>query len=207
MEASGYTVRELVIILLFQLLIVAAAGSAAGVLEGAALLDKLKVIILITLGLTYNQPINPVVSVSVIVGTCLAITLLTLVLGREYNKVSVLDALRGGINTHNFKKNYFAFDKTSLPVAVTLSLKETFGKFRSQLGIIFIMCILTISTMVGFGMVDSYGRNEEGIINLGGFIMSDALVTGDSLMADNIAAMSTVSNVYRDIWLGFNFSD
>lgn len=205
MEASGYTVRELVIILLFQLLIVAAAGSAAGVLEGAALLDKLKVIILITLGLTYNQPINPVVSVSVIVGTCLAITLLTLVLGREYNKVSVLDALRGGINTHNFKKNYFAFDKTSLPVAVTLSLKETFGKFRSQLGIIFIMCILTISTMVGFGMVDSYGRNEEGIINLGGFIMSDAFVTGDSLMADNIAAMSTVSNVYRDIWLGFNF--
>ena len=205
MEASGYTVRELVIILLFQLLIVAAAGSAAGVLEGAALLDKLKVIILITLGLTYNQPINPVISVSVIAGTCLAITLLTLVLGREYNKVSVLDALRGGINTHNFKKNYFAFDKTSLPVAVTLSLKETFGKFKSQLGIIFIMCILTISTMVGFGMVDSYGRDEEGIINLGGFIMSDAVVTGDSLMADNIAAMSTVSNVYRDIWLGFNF--
>ena len=205
MEASGYTVKELVIILLCQLLIVAAAGSVSGVLEGAALIDKLKVIILITLGLTYNQPVNPLIYVSVIVGICLVISLLTLVIGREYNKISVLDALRGGINAHNYRKNYFAFDKTSLPVAITLSLKETFGKFRSQLGIIFIMAILTISTMVGFGMVDSYGSDGEGIINMGGFIMSDAMVTGDALMADNIAGMSSVSHVYRDIWLGFNY--
>ena len=205
MEASGYTVKELVFILLCQLLIVAAAGSVSGVLEGAALIDKLKVIILITLGLTYNQPINPLVSAGVIIGICVVISLLTLVIGREYNKISVLDALRGGINAHNYKKNNFAFDKTSLPIAITLSLKETFGKFRSQLGIIFIMGILTISTMVGFGMVDSYGKDEEGIINLGGFIMSDVMATGDAVMADNISTMSSVSHVYRDVWMGFNF--
>lgn len=205
MEASGYTVKELVVILLCQLLIVAAAGSVSGVFAGAALIDKLKIIILITLGLTWNQPINPIVSGSVILGICLIISLLTLMIGREYNRISVLDALRGGINAHNYKKNYFAFDKTTLPIAVTLSLKETFGKFRSQLGIIFIMAILTISTMVGFGMVDSYGRGGEGVINMGGFIMSDALVKGDSVMADNIAGMSTVSHVYRDIFVGLNF--
>ena len=205
MEASGYTVRELIIILLCQLLLVAAAGSGTGVLEGAALIDKLKVIILITLGLTYNQPINPVVCAGVILGICVVISVLTLVLGREYNKVSVLDALRGGINTHNYKKNYFAFDKTNLPVALTLPLKETFGRFRSQLGIIFIMAILTISTMVGFGMVDSYGRDTNGIINMGGFILSDAMVTGDSVMADNITDMSSVSHVYRDVWTNLNF--
>lgn len=205
MEASGYTVKELVLILLCQLLLVAAAGSFCGVLEGAALMDKLKIIILITLGLSWNQPINPVISVSVVIGICLIIGILTFVIGREYNRISVLDALRGGINAHNYKKNFFAFDKTSLPVPITLSLKETFGRFKSQVGIIFIMVLLTISTMVGFGMVDSYGRDEEGIINMGGFIMSDALVTGDKIMADNIASMSTVSNVYRDIWISLNF--
>ncbi len=205
MEASGYTVKELVLILLCQLLLVAAAGSFCGVLEGAALMDKLKVIILMTLGLSWNQPINPVISVSVVFGICFIITLFTFVIGREYNRISVLDALRGGINAHNYKKNFFAFDKTSLPVPVTLSLKETFGKFRSQLGIIFIMVLLTISTMVGFGMVDSYGRNEQGIIDMGGFIMCDVNVTGDTVMAENIANMSTVSTVYRDIWISLNF--
>nr|MCR4808119.1 ABC transporter permease [Lachnospiraceae bacterium] len=143
--------------------------------------------------------------VSVILGICLIISVLTFVIGREYNKISVLDALRGGINAHNYKKNYFAFDRTSLPVAITMSLKETFGKFRSQIGIIFIMTLLTISTMVGFGMVDSYGRDEQGIINMGGFIMTDAQATGDNAMADNITAMSSVSNVYRDIWISLNF--
>ncbi len=205
MEASGYTVKELVLILLFQLVIVAAAGSFCGVLEGTALIDKLKVIILITLGLSWNQPVNPVICVSVVIGICLIITLLTFVIGREYNRISVLDALRGGINAHNYKRNFFAFDKTSLPVAITLSLKETFGRFKSQIGIIFIMILLTISTMVGFGMVDSYGRDGQGIINMGGFIMSDAIVTGDTAMAENIASMSTVSTVYRDVWISLNF--
>ena len=205
MEASGYTVRELILILLFQLVIVAGAGSFCGVLEGTALIDKLKVIILITLGLSWNQPVNPVICISVVIGICFVIAVLTFVIGREYNRISVLDALRGGINAHNYKKNYFAFDKTAFPVAVTLSLKETFGRFKSQIGIIFIMVLLTISTMVGFGMVDSYGRDEQGIINMGGFIMSDATVTGDTAMADNIASMSTVSTVYRDIWTSLNF--
>nr|MCR4806529.1 hypothetical protein [Lachnospiraceae bacterium] len=109
MEASGYTVRELVLILLCQLLVVAAAGSLFGVVEGVALIDKLKVIILMTLGLSWNQPVNPVICVSVILGICLIISVLTFVIGREYNKISVLDALRGGINAHNYKKNYFAF--------------------------------------------------------------------------------------------------
>ncbi len=205
MEASGYTVKELVLIILCQLLLIAATGSFCGVLEGAALIDKLKVIILMTLGLSWNQPINPVISVSVVAGICLIITLLTLFIGREYQRISVLDALRGGINAHNYKKNFFAFDKTSLPVPITLSLKETFGKFRSQIGIIFIMALLTISTMVGFGMVDSYGRDGKGIMDMGGFILSDVNVTGDTLMAENITNMSTVSTVYRDIWISLNY--
>ena len=206
MEASGYTVNELVLILLIQLLMVAGAGSVFGVLEGAALIDKIGVIQLFLMGLSWNQPIFASIGVIIVIGICLVITGITFVLGRDYKKTTVLEALRGGINAHNFKKNYFAFDKTQLPVAVTLALKETFGRFSSQLGIIFIAAILTISTTTGFGMIDTFFYDDEAVMNMGGFIAEDAETSGDESMYNNIMSMSSVKYAYGDIWMSFEYT-
>ena len=204
MEASGYTVRELVLILLFQLLLISGLGAAIGILAGALLLDKIGIIILITLGLKWNQPINIAVILAVFLSICLLVAILTVILGREYSKVSVLSALKGGVNTHSYKKNLFSFDKTSFSIPVTLALKDTFGKFSNQLGVIFIMMILAVSSIVAFGMVDTYG-SDEGVLEMGGFDVYDAYFTGDAAMEESVAAMKTVANTRREIWNGLNF--
>ena len=206
MEASGYTVKELVIILLIQLLLVAGAGSIFGVLEGAALIDKIGVIQLYLMGLSWNQPIFVGIGVYVVIGICLVITGITFLLGRDYSKTTVLEALRGGINAHNFKKNYFPFDKTVLPVAVTMSLKETFGRFSSQIGIIFIAAVLTISTTTGFGMIDTFFYDDEAVMNMGGFMAEDASAGGNESMYKNIMTMSSVKYAYGDIWMSFEYT-
>lgn len=202
MEASGYTVSELILVLLCQLLMVAGMGTVLGITLGALLLDKIAVIILITFGLEWNQPISVAVIISVALGIVVLVSLLTLILGREYSKTTVLDALRGGVNTHNYKKNLFAFDKTSFSIPVTLALKGTFGRFRSQLGVIFIMMILTISSVIAFGMADSYG-NDEGCVKIAGVDFYDAECTGGQNMSEAIAAMETVKNTHREAFMSF----
>ncbi len=204
MEASGYTVRELVLILLFQLLMISGLGAVVGIVIGTLLLDKIGIIILITLGLMWNQPVNTFVVFAVFLGFGLVVAILTLLLGREYSKVSVLSALRGGVNTHNYKKNLFSFDKTNFPIAITLSLKDTFGRFRNQLGIIFIMMILALSSVVAFGMTDTFG-NDEGVLNIGGFDVYDAFFSGDASMEETVASMKTVTDTRREIWMGVNY--
>lgn len=204
MEASGYTVKELVLILLCQLILVAGIGALIGIVIGALAIDKISIIILITLGLKWNQPVNIAVAIGVFSGICLLVALLTLYLGREYSKVSVLSALRGGVNTHNFKKNLFSFDKTALPIAVTLALKETFGRFRNQLGVIFIMMILSISTIVAFGMMDTYG-NDAGVLEMGGFDIYDAFFTGDEAMENTVRGLKSVENTRREVWMSVNY--
>ncbi|MCR5671819.1 MAG: ABC transporter permease [Butyrivibrio sp.] len=204
MEASGYTVRELVLILLFQLLMISGIGAFIGVMIGALLIDKIGVIILITLGLPWNQPVNITVALLVFFGICLLVCLLTIILGRQYSKISVLSALRGGVNTHNYKKNLFSFDKTSFPIAITLALKDTFGRFRNQLGVIFIMMILSVSTIIAFGMKDTYG-NDAGVLEMGGFDVYDAFLIGDETMEQSVAAMKTVENTRREINMGLNY--
>lgn len=203
MEATGYTVKELVMILLCQLLLVAGTGSVIGTIIGAMLIDKLGVLILVTLGLSWNQPIYWECIGGVIVGICLIVAILTVALGKEYSKTSVLDALRGGINTHNFKKNHFPFDKSSMPISVTMALKETFGKFKSQIGIIFIMMILTIASMIAFGIADNYG-NDDGLLELSGIDEYDAYCNnGDDTMFNNIISMPCVDHAYKETSLAY----
>ncbi|SFB75327.1 ABC transporter permease [Butyrivibrio sp. YAB3001] len=206
MEASGYTVRELVLILLFQLLLVSGIGAITGILAGALLIDKIAVIMLITLGLEWNQPVNFAIGFVVFISICILVGLLTVVLGRQYSKVSVLSALKGGINTHNYKKNYFSFDKTHFSIPVTLALKDTFGKFKNQLGIIFIMMILSISSIVAFGLMDTYG-SEAGVLEMGGFDVYDAYFYGSEAMEKTVAGMRTVDNTRREIWISVNYSN
>ncbi len=204
MEASGYTVKELVLILLFQLLLISGLGAAVGILIGSLLIDKIAIIILITLGLKWNQPVSIPVALLVFLSICILVMILTILLGREYSKVSVLSALRGGVNTHNVKKNLFSFDKSSFPISVTLALKDTFGRFRNQLGIIFIMMILTISTVVAFGMADTYGT-DEGVLRMAGFDVYDAFFSGDEAMEASVASMKSVKNTRREMWMGLTY--
>ena len=206
MEASGYTVRELVMILLMQLLLVASLGCIAGLIVGALLLDPAGAIILATLGLSWNQSVDGVVAGSVFAGICLVVTALTLVLGRQYSKTTVQSALHGGENVTAVRHNTFSFEHSPLPISLTLACKDTFGKFSSKLGIIFIMMILTISTVIGFGMVDSYTRDDAALLNMAGMFQCDAVVDGNETMMKNIEAMSSVDSVYADTWYAFNYT-
>ena len=207
MEASGYTVNELVMILLTQLLIVAGTGSTMGVIIGAAATEKVGYILLFLLGLKWNQPAYINIAFLVVLAICIIVALLTVILGREYKKTSVLEALRGGINSHNFKKNLFSFDKTFFPVPVTLALKETFGKFRSQIGVIFIAMILTISSAIGMGMVDTFASSSDAVMNIAGMVFEDAESDlDDESMLDTISSMSTVEYAYGDVWFEAEYS-
>ncbi len=206
MEASGYTIRELVTILLFQLLLVSSLGCIAGLAVGASLLQPAGAIILATLGLSWNQSTDPALAAAVLVGICLIVTLLTLVLGREYSKTSVLSALHGGNSATKNRRNTFSFEHSPLSIGLTMACKDTFGKFSSKLGIIFIMAILTISTIVGFGMVDSYARDTSGLLAMAGMFECEAVVEGSETMMNNVAAMDSVESVYGDAWYAFNYT-
>ncbi|MCR5800289.1 MAG: ABC transporter permease [Lachnospiraceae bacterium] len=206
MEAAGYTTGELVAILMCQLLIVSIAGSLSGVILGMITIGKLGIIMLVTLGLSWNQPANMTIALFVTIGILAVICLVTQFLGRDYKRISVLEALRGGINAHNFKKNFFPFEIYPFPVPVILSLKETFGKFRSQLGIIFIIMVLTMSTAVALGFSDTFVSSEDALLDVGGFTKYDGYTTGDEAFEASLKNMKTVETVYGETWNALSYS-
>ncbi|MCR4648103.1 MAG: ABC transporter permease [Lachnospiraceae bacterium] len=207
MEAAGYTVNEMIFILLIQLLSVSFVGSLSGLVLGALLQKKIGFIMIFLLGLSWNQNANIALLIAVLIAICGIIGVFTIVLGKEYRKTSVLDALRGGINAHNFKKNVFPFDKTSLPVPLTLALKETFGKFRGQIGVIIIMGVLAFSSAMGFGIYESMGKDVDALLRISGLDISDASITADDEnMVSTVRSFPCVENVTTEIWTGIEFT-
>ncbi len=184
LEASGYTVKELRWALVLQIVLVALLGSVLGIVIGVVTFTGFSEIVSSVLGLSWNQPVNWPVAIATVLGMVLLVGVVARAISRAYKKISVLDALRGGINTHNFKKNLFSFEKTPLPISLTLALKDTFGGIGRNVIMVIIAAILAISTLVGFGMYENFGTDPEKLVRLMGFEMSSALVTDDDGSAD-----------------------
>ncbi len=199
MEAGGYTVKEMIGILLMQLLSVSLAGSFFGTLLAFLIQGKIGFIMLYLLGLSWNQKADMTVLAVVVLGICTIISIFTLLLGRQYKKTSVLEALRGGIQTHNFRKNLFPFDKTNLPVSVTVALKETFGKFKSQIGVIVIIAILAFSAGLGFGIYEVMS-DADALLNFCGLDIADASFPGDQNMYNTVEKYDSVESMRREYW-------
>ena len=195
----------MMLILLVQLLTVSVAGRFIGTLLAALLQGKIGMVNLFLLGLSWTQGPDPAVFAGIVIGICGVITVFTLLLGREYKKTSVLEALRGGINTHNYKKNVFPFDKTNLPISLTLALKETFGKFRAQIGVILMMTVLSFAAAMGYGIYENIAKDVDSLLTISGIDLFDADFSGDVTMGETVKSFECVDEIHYETWVGLEF--
>ena len=184
MEACGYTVAELRLALTIQITSVAFIGSITGIILGLLTYKGFGNIISVVFGMTWNQPADAATAVVTIIFVTALIAVVAAFVSRVYKKVTVLDALRGGINTHNYKKNLFTFEKTPLPVPVVMALKDTFGGIRRNLLMVFIVSILAISTLVGFCMYENFGTDTKKIMDIMSVEVGDAYASDKSGKVD-----------------------
>lgn len=195
LEAGGYTVRELRGAMTMQIGLIALTGSAAGVLLAIATFGAFGSVVSGILGLAWNQPANiPAAAITVLVLTGLMI-LDTRWISRRFNRFSVLDALRGGISTHNYRKNRCSLEKTKLPLPAALSMKDALGNPGRNAVLAVIACILTISTLMGFGMYENFGKNPDRLIGIMGFEDGEIAVNGGPELGDDLRKLDGVVNV------------
>ena len=195
LEAGGYTVRELRGALTVQVALAALAGSVAGVLLGIATFGMFGNVVSGILGLSWNQPVNIPAAAATVLGLTGVMILIARWISRAFKKFTVLDALRGGISTHNYRKNHFSLEKTKLPVPAALSLKDALGNPGRNIVLAIIAAILTITMLMGFGMYENFGKNVSRMMEILGFEVGDISVTGDRQLGDELRGLSGAGNV------------
>ena len=198
LEACGYTTKELRNALTIQIMSVAGVGTLAGILIAFLVSNKMGYLFSIIMGLTWDQGTDILSGIITASGILLVVFVTVRLFSRKYKKITVLDALRGGITNHNFKRDFFPLDKTALPLPLALSLKETFGSLRKNIAIVLMVAVLTVSALVGFGSLDSFTLKEDGLLSVMGFEGGDLYLHAGEGYADDFGKLEGVTNVYVD---------
>ncbi|MBQ4522311.1 MAG: ABC transporter permease [Lachnospiraceae bacterium] len=181
LQASGYTAKELILSSLFEMLMIIVTGEVLGLILGFACGGFIGNIESLMMGLTWNQGFD-VKCAGITVVSILVITLcITVLSARIYGKISVLEALRGGIHTHNFKKNHLPLEKTHQPLAFALGEKSILREKLKSISIFGIVTILSMASCMGFFLYSNFVTDNKALLKLVGLEITDVLVQGENL--------------------------
>lgn len=181
LRASGYTSAQLVGSFMMEMLLLAVLGSILGIGLGTISGDLIGGIMSSLVGLSYQMGFDPA-SAAIVFGFCAAVVLfITWRCSRPFGKIPVLDALREGIVTHNFRKNHIPLETSRQPLVLALGMKAVLYAKMKHLGILGIVAVLSLSSCIGFGMYQNFAKDISYMMKLVGAECGDAAYVGEGL--------------------------
>ncbi len=179
--AGGYTAKQLRRETVLEMGLVSAAGAFAGVIFGilgSGVTGSLQAILS---GLRWEEKINIGIAFSVFAAIVFIVCGTAYLSGGTYKKITVLDALRGGIHTHNFKKSVFPIESNRLPLPLLLAFKGIFSEKRKSIGILGIVVLLFVTTCVSFSLFEHFVIESDTLLDFAGIDNGDVAIYGNDL--------------------------
>lgn len=168
LEAVGYTAKQLEFSLIIEYMLISIAAVLVGL--GVALISSSAVasIVSSSIGLLWRIDFDIIVAVESITLVLLVIFIVTYGTTRRYLKIAPLDALREGVKTHNFKKNYFPLSTTKLGLNTAIGMKSMFHNRKQNISIIFIVALLSFTCTISLALYYNFVFDQQELINLFG---------------------------------------
>lgn len=182
LKAVGYTSGQLISSLLLQFLSIAALSAAVGAGLSYCLFPAVNTMMISQTGIPYELRFLPLPFVAALVligGTVAAAVWLS---SRRIRKIEPIAALRQGIRTHSFKRNFVPLESSSVPLQAALALKTTFSSMKHNVTVCVTMLVLSLVVVFSGLML------ENMIIDMDPFISLIVGETADSCINVNADA-------------------
>ena len=175
LQATGYTAKELRLACITEQMIICFAATALAVIAGIFISRPLSSLSGMLMGLTGFEGVCIPALFSTIIAVPLMVLLGSVIATRSYRKLTVLEALRSGITSHNFKKNHFPLEKSRLPLSLAMAGKNNFGSMKKSIFIALIVAFLTSSTCMGFSLFENWALDNTALLKVVGVEFSDVM--------------------------------
>lgn len=179
LKASGYTTAQLRLATLMEMLFLSGLGIAVGIglsqFFGKAIAGVLEAL----LGLPWKARFSGKAARITCLLVLLCVWIVTWTASRRYQKISVLDALRGGIRTHNFRKNPLALEKSRLPLPISLGMKSILLEKGKSAAFALIVSLVSFAACMGFCLYQNFAVNNTKLLRLIGMEFGTANITGE----------------------------
>ena len=176
LKAMGYRNSQIIQSILLQFVTITLAGGVLGVILAIIIMPLVASVMEGQIGLIWQPGIDlltGILTVSLAIGFILLLAYLS---ASRIKKLYPLTALRDGITTHSFKKNYFPLEKMRRSFIMALSLKQVFQNKKQLLMVTLIVIGLTFSAVASLTIYYNMVVNNETFGNTIGGIVSDVSV-------------------------------
>jgi len=157
-KAVGYRSLQIIMAIVLQFAGISIAGGFIGIILSQILLPFIIDVFRPMTALVWSPGFNPVIALFAIAFVSLTVMLISYLTSRRINKLHPLIALRGGITTHNFKKNPLPMEKSRLMLNLLLALKQILQNKKQAVTIIIIITLVTMASIIGIAA--NYNMNE-----------------------------------------------
>ena len=124
LKAVGYTSRQIMASIVLQFTSVAVLGSVVGILLSYLTTPALSDVFAHQSGLLWAQGFDPAVGGITLCSILVIVLLVALLSARRIRRLNPIVALRGGIVTHSFRKNYLPLQKSKGRLSFLLGMKS-----------------------------------------------------------------------------------
>lgn len=178
---SGYTKGQLMGSTCMEMLLISVTGSCFGLIIGVLLNQTVGTLVSSLIGLKWNQPIDVSTAVLVFVLVNLVVLLVTVLSGRVYGRIEILEALRGGIKTHNFRGNPLPLVKCPLPQPFALGIKSILCEKRKNAAIMGVVTLLGFASSIGFALFQNFAAEDQALTEMMGVELGTVLLSGPGI--------------------------
>jgi putative ABC transport system permease protein len=194
LKAVGYTSRQIISSVVTQFSLIALIGSIAGISMSYLATPALSNVFAHQSGLMWVQGFDGAISSISLVVILFVVAIVSFMAARRINKLNPIVALRGGITTHSFRRNYMPLHKSkgSLPFVLAIKLMLQNMKQSIMIGVIFIV----VSFASTFALVMFYNSviDTKTFAETPGTELSDVIAVSNPI-ADKTALVESVKNL------------
>ncbi|MEH7378945.1 FtsX-like permease family protein [Bacillus sp. JJ1533] len=176
LKAIGYTSGQILSSIILQFILIALSASVGGVALSYGLMPFIGGIISSLSGLVWVQSFDLIMNLLSIFLVILSVVIVTILSAFRVRKILPVAALRGGIQTHSFRKNYFPLANTKGGLHFILAIKSMLANAKQNIMILVIIIALTFASIFSMVLYYNVASDKTAFVNLFGSEPANVLV-------------------------------
>ncbi len=146
LKSVGYTSNQIISSVVLQFSFIAFLGTITGILLSYLTIPFISGLFAEQSGVLWEQGFDAGIGLFTVVFFLLAVMIVSLIAAKRMKRISPITALRGGILTHNFRKNFIPLDKARGRLPLVLALKSTVQNAKQSIMICIILTAVAFSS-------------------------------------------------------------
>jgi putative ABC transport system permease protein len=161
LKAIGYRNIQIILSIVLQFTSIALIGGLVGIAASQLMLPILAKIMESQSALIWKPGLDVALALKSLLFIMLSVLAVSLVAVKRIFKLHPLIALRGGLNTHSFKRNTLLLEKTRGPLPFSLAMKQLIQSKKQAFMVMVIIAAMSFASVTGISIYYNIGVKPD----------------------------------------------